>query len=147
MITGWFEPNATFTLMDDFRRRMQEVFEDLETGRNWTGSSAVFPRANLYDDGDDLVILAELPGVSKEDIQINGSQEVLTITGERKTPAPEGYTVHRRERAPLKFSRTFRFPVRIDADKTTAELKNGLLTVRVPKAPELKPRSITVHAG
>lgn len=148
MLTQWFENDRTYSLMDDLRRRMDLMFEDIETGRAWTGEAAqIWPRANLFDSGENYVLQAELPGVAKEDLSISGCQDCLTISGERKVTAPEGYTVHRQERGGLRFSRSFRFPVKIDADHATAELKNGILTVSIPKAPELKPRSIEVKAN
>jgi len=151
MFTTWFEPVSYRTerpldMMDVFRRRMQDIFDEFE-GAAPAPQTATWPRANLYDKGESLVIQAEVPGVAPEDLTISGSQEALTITGERKTKAPEGYTINRQERNAIRFSRTFRFPVRVDTENTAAELKNGILTITVPKAPELKPRAITVKVS
>jgi len=148
MITGWFEPETSYALFDDFRRRFEQLFDEVDHGRPLNRPRVgAWPRANLYDAGENLVIEAELPGVAKEDLAISGSLEILTISGERKVEAPANYSVHRQERLPLKFARTFRFPVRVDVDHASAEFKNGVLTVQIPKAPEVKPRSITVKVS
>jgi HSP20 family protein len=70
----------------------------------------------------------------------------LTVQGERKTPAPEGYAVHRQERGQLRFANSFAMPSRIDTEKVTATVKHGVLTVHLPKHPESQPKSITVKA-
>ena len=71
---------------------------------------------------------------------------MLTISGERKVEAPEGYSVHRQERGSVKFSRSFTFPCRIDTEKASATVKDGVLTIKLAKAAEAKPRKITVTA-
>ncbi len=148
MLTGWLDVDRTFSLMDDFRRRMDRVLEDMEAGQPWQAArSNTWPRANLYDTGEDLRLVLQLPGVSKDSLSISSNQETLTIRGERKTEIPRGYSIHRQERSPVEFSRSFTFPVKVDADKSSAELKNGLLTITLPKLPELKPRSIEVSVG
>ncbi|MCK6588252.1 MAG: Hsp20/alpha crystallin family protein, partial [Polyangiaceae bacterium] len=72
--------------------------------------------------------------------------DVLTLKGERKSDAPQGYTAHRRERAPIQFARSFSLPCRVDLEKTSAVVKDGLLTVTMAKAPEAQPRQIQVQA-
>jgi len=72
---------------------------------------------------------------------------VLSVSGERKVSAPEGHAVHRRERPALRFARSVSLPVKIDAEKVTATVKDGVLTITLAKAPEARPRQITVRAG
>jgi HSP20 family protein len=72
---------------------------------------------------------------------------VLTVTGERRADAPEGYSVHRQERLPARFSRGFQLPVKVDGAGITAALKDGVLTVTMPKAAESQPRQITVKSA
>lgn len=147
--------DRTFAMMDELRRRMDRMFGDFEAPARaslrgdfdraprqaWSG-----PRVHLFDTGQAFVVRADLPGVSDKDLQISLNQDVLTVAGERRSDAPEGYTVHRQERAPLRFSRSFTLPSKVDAEGTTAVLKNGVLTLTLPKAPEAQPRKISVTA-
>jgi HSP20 family protein len=69
------------------------------------------------------------------------------LQGSRRVEAPQGYDVHRRERGAYEFTRSFTLPVKVDADQAKATLKNGLLTLTLPKAPEVQPRQINVATG
>lgn len=131
--------DRTLSLLDEFRRRMDLVFEDVDT-RTW-------PRANLYDAGATLRLEMELPGVADTDVQLTLNQEVLTLKGKRKADPPEGYSVHRRERGALEFSRSFSLPCKVDPEKVTATLKDGVLKVELHKAPEAQPRQIVVKGN
>jgi len=141
--TDWRDIDRTFAMMDELRSRMDRLYGDYGEPR----AAATFPRINLLDVGPALTLTAEVPGVSEKDIQITINQDVLTLAGERKADAPEGYSVHRQERGPLKFSRSFTLPCRINAEMTTAALKNGVLTVTLTKAADAQPRQITVKAS
>jgi HSP20 family protein len=112
--------------MDDFRRRIDRLFEEFERGGYGVSATASqFPRTNLYDTDNAFVLFAEVPGLSDKDIQVNVHQDVLTLSGERKSDIPEGYSVHRQERVPLRFSRSF----------------------TLPKSPEARPRQIAIEAA
>lgn len=106
--------------------------------------SGTWPRANLSDVGTALVLSAEVPGLSEKDVHITLNQDVLTLAGERKVAAPEGFAAYRQERGSLKFSRSFSLPTRVDAERATASVKNGILTVRLEKVPDAVPRQIAV---
>jgi HSP20 family protein len=80
-------------------------------------------------------------------VEIAGNADTLSLSGQREAIAPEGWSAHRRERASLRFCRSFALPVKVEIDKAEATLRDGILTIRLPKAPELKPRAITVRAG
>jgi HSP20 family protein len=69
------------------------------------------------------------------------------MSGERKPDESQGYYVHRQERVPVKFSRSFSLPCKVDPEKSTATLKNGVLTITLPKATSAQPRQITVKAA
>ena len=99
------------------------------------------------DTAEQLVLRAEVPGVAEEDLDVTIDQETLTLKGTRKIEIPEGYTVHRQERAETTFARSFSLPCKVDADKTQAVLKDGLLTVNLPKAPEVHARQIAVKSA
>ena len=149
MLTRWNDLDRTLAMFDELQRRMNRVFTDLDRGRHgdlWTAGRGTWPPVNLYDAGEELVLVAQVPGVAEEAVKITANQDVLTINGERKADVPEGYSVHRQERGDVTFSRSFTFPCKVDLEKATATTKDGLLTVRLAKAPEAKPRQITVQA-
>jgi HSP20 family protein len=156
MLTRWnrglndFE--EMFSAMNHLRTYMDRVFEDTLGDRSWDGNRALpfsagtWPRTNLIDAGSKLIVTAEVPGLTDKDIKLTLNQEVLSISGERDVKAPEGYSAHRQERLAVNFSRSFALPCRVDADRTTASVKNGILTVTLEKAADAMPRQIAVKA-
>ena len=103
------------------------------------------PSVDIFDKGGEVVIHAELPGMKKEDIDVRVENNVLTIRGkkERKDEVKEeGY--FRTERAYGSFSRSFSLPTTVEISKIAADYKDGVLTLRLPKAEEAKPRQIEV---
>jgi HSP20 family protein len=127
---------------NQFRRRMMDLFDESAPTHLST-----WPPANLYDNGESMVLQMEVPGMLEEDLNITIVQDVLTLTGERKNTLPEGVHLHRRERPVSRFSRSFTLPYRISPDKVQADLNNGLLTVMLPKHPEEQARSIQIGVG
>ena len=108
--------------------------------------SAFNPRVDIRETEGELELKAELPGVSKEAVQVEVHRDVLTISGEKKADADEdrnGY--HRRERVYGAFKRSFRLPETVDGEQVEAVFKDGVLTVKLPKRPEAKPRQIEIH--
>lgn len=87
----------------------------------------------------------EVPGIAREDLQLKIQGNYLEISGTRKSDAPEGYSAHRVERGTTSFTRSFTLPSDVDAAKVEAHLKNGLLTLTLPKEEEAKPRKITIN--
>ncbi len=85
--------------------------------------------------------------VTEQNLQLSIHDEVLTLAGERLPKVPSGYQAERQERERIKFSRSFALPTRVDPEKTTAELKYGVLTVTLPMHEAAKPRAITVRAS
>ncbi len=144
MLYGWLDFERPWDAMDDVRRRMDRLFDELDR-ETAPAREGAWPRGVLYDAGDRLVLQVAVPGLLKDDLQITGSQDVLTLSGERKLTVPEGHTTQRRERLPVRFCRSFAFPVKADVEHAEAALKDGILTVSVPKAPEVRPRSIAVQ--
>jgi HSP20 family protein len=106
------------------------------------------PAVDIFERGDDLVIRAEIPGVEKDDIDINVEHNTLSIRGERKREEEfdEGRT-YKMERVFGSFVRTFRLPRTVDSSRISASYHNGVLELHLPKAEEAKPRriEITVH--
>ena len=146
MLRRWYDIERDMAVMDEMRRRFEHLFGEDER-RPTTRLSGSWPRANLYDAGTSLVALLEVPGLGEDDLEIEAHTGALTGTGTRRTDAPEGYRVHRTERRPGRFSRSFGLPCKVDLEKTKASLKNGLLTITLEKAAEAQPKKITVSAG
>ncbi len=104
------------------------------------------PALELTEMENESLLLAELPGVGKEDIKITIEDGLLSISGERKAPAvPENGRWLRNESAIGSFVRTIELPHAVDDSQIGAELKNGLLRVVLPKAAEARPREITIR--
>jgi len=149
MLTRWNDFDRTLGAMDELRRRMDRLWDEYDrpgTGSEVAARGSAWPRVNVFDAGENVVVQAEVPGVAEKDLQITVNQDVLTIAGERRPDQPEGYSVHRQERAAFQFSRSFTLPTKVDSEKTGAALKNGVLTVTMAKAPEAQPRKISVRA-
>lgn len=146
----------TFAIMDDLRRRMDHFYDEQELVPARASLRGEFdrtprfgdpgPRIHLFDAGQSLVVKADLPGMAQSDLQLTINQDVLTLSGERKANLPEGYTVHRQERAPVRFSRSFTLPTKVDPETANAVLKNGVLTLTLSKVPEAQPRRINIQA-
>lgn len=126
-------------LFDDSFFRFSGLNE--ETGlANWN------PVIDIYEKDDALVIKAELPGMGKKDIAIDLKDGLLTLKGERahdKEVKEENY--YRKERVFGKFQRAFKLPAEVDPEKITADFKDGILRIDIPKPEEKKPKKITVH--
>ncbi|WP_394825625.1 Hsp20/alpha crystallin family protein [Pendulispora albinea] len=143
-----------FSMFDDLRRRMDRLWEDFDqtwSEPGWPTTSlaaSTWPAVNLFDAGTQLVVHADVPGIREQDLQLHlgGGNNTLSIAGERKAEVPEGYTVHRQERGAFQFARSFTLPCKIDPERITAKVKDGVLLVTLPKAPEAQPRQITVQS-
>jgi HSP20 family protein len=137
-----------------FRNMLEEIDRMRQNMDRWLGDresvlptlrSGVFPLVNLTENKDAFFIRAELPGVEKDDLTIQAAANSVSVSGERKIPKEEeGARYHRREREAGKFSRMITLGSEIQPDKVEATLKNGILTITVPKAEIAKPKQITV---
>ncbi len=127
-------------------QEMNRVFGDaLPTLEGTFGRCGRGPALNAWEDGDRLFIEVELPGLAMEDIEVEMLADELTISGRRETKTDdENVTYHRRERGCGGFTRTLRLPDDIDAEKIEAGLKDGVLTITLPKVEAAKPRQIAV---
>ena len=127
---------------------LQEAVEAARTsdyfGRSTT-SRGTFPSINLFQDGDDTIIMAEVPGVKKDEIQVQIKDNLITISGERKTDYPEKASVHRVERRGFKFNRTMKLPVKVDVVKVKADYESGILKIVMPRAESDKPKMIDIN--
>lgn len=136
-----------FGAMDLLSSRMNRLFTDYGGSSSqdygWRVAERT-PRTNLYDQGDMLEIKAEVPGLSKQDLQIKIQGNYLEVSGTRKPDAPKDYQAHRVERRTHSFTRSFTLPSDIEVDKVEASLEHGILFLRLPKAEAAKPRQVTI---
>lgn len=134
-----------FGTMNLLQKRLDNLYSDYgkSAGYRWEleGTS---PRTNLYEEGDVFEIRAEVPGLAKEDLNVQIQGNYLEINGTRKSDAPDGYKTHKVERGTGTFSRSFTMPADVDASKVEATLKDGVLYLKLPKSEAAKPKKITV---
>lgn len=146
MFTRWEDIDRSLDFVEVLRRRMDRLFDEFGAVPNGVvRGAASWPQVQFWDDGAQLKLTAEVPGLSEKDIKLTVNHDTLALEGERKTEVPKGYSVHRQERVPVRFARSFSLPCKVDAEKVQALIKNGVLTVTLPKAPEAQPRQITVQ--
>ena len=141
-----FDPWSIADLMQsDIDRLATRRFRrpDLETPvSDWA------PAVDIIEEKDRFVLRADVPGVSRDDIEVSMDDGVLTIAGERHTEKQENVEgVRRFERVSGKFFRRFTLPETADAERIAARSANGILEVSIPKLPEVQPRRITVEAA
>jgi HSP20 family protein len=106
------------------------------------------PSLDMHEDKDHVTVKAELPGMKREDIDISVQDGNLSISGERKSEKEfESAEVYRAERFVGRFQRTVALPAQVTADKATAQYKEGILTITLPKVEEAKPKQINIQAG
>ncbi|HET7883681.1 MAG TPA: Hsp20/alpha crystallin family protein [Acetobacteraceae bacterium] len=113
----------------------------LSSGPSGTGS---YPPLNVFRKGDDFVIITEIPGVNKSDLEVQVKGNTIRLAGSKSVGYPEKASLHRRERLQGRFDRTLTLPVEVDADSVKAEYNDGILALFLPRAERDKPRSIKV---
>ncbi|MFW5957646.1 MAG: Hsp20/alpha crystallin family protein [Desulfosalsimonas sp.] len=139
---GWRSP---FEEIDRMRRYLDQLTGQMDAGYRIPGAG-VFPLINLTETKGAYILRAELPGVSAEDLDIQATGRNITISGERKIETDQNATYHRRERSEGRFSRALTLPGDIDRDKIEASLKDGVLTVSVPKSEKAKAKQIEIKS-
>jgi HSP20 family protein len=139
-----FDPFRDIT---SFRDDINRLFAR-SLGEGVTGTHTWAPAVDVFETKDAVVLKAELPGLTAEDVDVEIDDNVLTVSGERtfKDTVEEG-RYYRLERSYGKFSRSLTLPQGITADEVSATFTDGVLEVVVPKAEEVKPRKITIGAG
>ena len=152
-LTRWQRPDLTWptfgrltSLRDEIDRLFEEPLAALAGGSRllsgWT------PALDIFEDKDNLVVKAELPGMKREEIQVSLHDGSLSISGERKTETKhEDAEVYRSERFVGRFQRTVTLPTPVSGDKVKAQYKDGILTVTLPKTEESKPKQIEVNVS
>jgi len=134
----------------ELARVQEELNRSLGDERLYRSGESVgwTPACDIYEDGEEIVVRAELAGVEPKDVDIRFENGVLTMKGERKLEMEskrENY--HRVELSYGTFTRAFSLPATIDAEKIRAESKHGVLLLHLPKKPEAKPKSIQVKVN
>jgi HSP20 family protein len=121
---------------------------DARKASDWLGSrttgSGSFPPINIFQRNDDFVAIVELPGVSKDDLQIEVEKNTIRISGHKTIGYDDGASIHRRERVWGVFDRTISVPVQIAPDAVKAEYRDGVLALLIPRAESDKPRTIKI---
>jgi HSP20 family protein len=130
------------------RRAMDRVFEDFSPGRGRTEPSDLTFPIDLSENEDQVTVKAVIPGVNAEDVDISVSENVLTIKGEsRSEMKTEKENYYRREIRYGSFSRSIPLPTRVDYEKAGADFNDGILTVTLPKAEDVRPKAIQIKPG
>jgi HSP20 family protein len=115
---------------------------------NWLSSGpsggGAYPSLNVFRKGDDVVVIAELPGVRKSDLQLQVKGNTIRISGTKAVAYPERAGMHRRERLGGRFDRALTLPIEIDAEGVRAECRDGILALLLPRAARDKPRTVQV---
>lgn len=147
-LVRWSDPFREFAqLQDRINRAFSDVTRGTDEGLMTTGTWV--PPVDIYQNGEhELVLKAELPDMTREDIDITVDNGTLTIKGEKKLSSEvKEEQFHRIERRYGTFSRSFSLPQTVDPNKVSAEYKNGVLTIKLPLREEAKPRTIKVDVA
>lgn len=108
----------------------------------------ISPSMDIFTEGDDVVVKAELPGMKKEDVDVNLTEDTITISGEKeKEEKVEKKDYHRFERSYGSFTRSFNLPAEVQTEKASAKFKDGVLEIRIPKTEEAKKKEKKVMIG
>jgi HSP20 family protein len=109
-----------------------------------TSASGAYPPINIFRKGDDLALVAEVPGISRSDLEIQVKGRTVRVSGVKSLKYPAKASIHRRERLQGRFDRSITLPIEIDQDRVTAECRDGILAITLPRADRDKPRSIRI---
>jgi len=141
MIVRYADP---FDALFAFQQALENRFSSDWLGGTTAGMGS-YPPINVFQQGDDLVAIIELPGINKDDLNIQAKENTIRIAGRKSIDYPDDVSLHRRERLSGDFDRTLAVPMRIDPDRIKAEYKDGLLALFIPRAERDKPRTIEIR--
>jgi HSP20 family protein len=131
----------------DALRQFQQTLDAYRSSA-WlgTGPSAggSYPPLNVFRKGDDLVVLAEVPGIAKADVQVQVKGRTIRLSGRKAIDYGEAAALHRRERSTGRFDRAITVPVEIDPEGVRAECRDGILALYLPRAERDKPKTIAI---
>ncbi len=116
---------------------------------DWPGSTTSsygsYPLVNVFQQGEDLIVTAEIPGVKKDDLDISIKRNQLRIAGKKNIDYGKDISIHRQERSTGTFDRTFNLPLEIESEGVKAELQDGVLSLFLPRAEKDRARSIRIN--
>jgi HSP20 family protein len=147
------EPSRDLSPFEEMERRIDEFFRKPFSlfGPTWFPRlrmpefEEMTPSVDIFEEGHDVVLKAELPGMKKEDIEVKLTEDMITLSGEKKKEEKiEKKNYHRLERSYGSFYRSFRLPDYVDVDHIEAKSEKGLLKITLPKRPELKPKKVKI---
>jgi len=142
-----FEQGFPLAAQNQFERFLRDAFSPV-SGEGEVSTRTWAPPVDIYENGDNLVLKAELPGFNPDDVEIRVEDNTLYLKGERKFEKDvKEQNYHRVERSYGTFTRTFSLPNSVDADKVTANYKDGVLTLTMPKREEAKPKTIKINVN
>ena len=134
---------APFEHLFSFQRALENRLSSDWLGDTTAGLGS-YPPINVFQQGDDLVAIVELPGLNKEDLNIQAQENTIRIAGRKAINYPDDVSLHRRERVSGMFDRTLVIPVQLDPEGIKAEYNDGLLALFIPRAEQDKPRTIAI---
>ena len=132
-----------FDALSNFQNALDAFRESGWLGAGPSGVGA-YPLMNVFRKGEDFIIIAELPGVKKSDLDVQVKGRTLRIAGVKAVAYPDKASVHRRERLSGRFDRAVTMPVEIDPERVKAEYRDGVLALFLPRAESDKPKTIKV---
>ena len=138
-----------FAPLRELQREMSRLLDGdgpLLPGGAWAQMPA-FPALNVWEDGNSLFAEAEIPGVSQNDLEVYAVGNQLTIKGSRRPREGQNIAYHRHERGAGEFTRVVALPIDVDTANVQASLKNGVLTITLPKSEAAKAKRITVKTN
>jgi HSP20 family protein len=146
-LSDWtFTPGLEFEReFDRLRQQMEDVFGRIGIGTGM-GTGTGFPAMNIYDDGDHVLVAMQAPGVEKDDLKVELSESTLSVSGNRKPADYPDAVVLRDECDYGGFKRSVRIPIKVRQDGIEAGLKNGILTIKLPKSEETLSKNIAISA-
>lgn len=146
-VTDWSWPDDAVAEMDRLGAEMDRMFRRFGFGDRARLPSITYPALDMWQDDACFYVEAELPGmeIGDLDISVTGGDQ-LTIRGERNPPSVEKGNWHRQERGYGKFSRVLTLPCEVKTDEVEANLKDGVLTVKLPKSEAARPRRLAIKA-
>jgi len=142
-----------FRGMDAMGREMESILGSfgfgraIEPGLVSPFERRSYPRLDVREEVEHFTVTALIPGIDPKELEMTVLGNTLTLSGERRTEAPQNVTWHRRERGAGKFLRTIDMPAEIETDQVKADFRDGVLTVTLPKAAAAKPRRIAIAAS
>lgn len=133
-----------FSTLLSVQRAMDDAMRNDWFGSRTAGRGA-YPFVNVFREGEDFVIVAEIPGVKKEDLDVQVKGDEVRISGRKVVDYDESASVHRRERSDGRFDRTLTLPAQIESERVKAEYRNGILAVHLPRAESEKAHSVRIN--